>query len=90
MSQREVDRLGVIREVAGKRLRQAAAADLLGLSVRQVKRLAKRYRARGAAGLVIEDGARTTPSRRQPPARARVRADYDVGNRKENWDLLAM
>ena len=52
MSRGEVDRLGVIQEVAAKRLRQATAAELLGLSVRQVKRLVKRYRARGAAGLV--------------------------------------
>ena len=42
MSQREVDRLGVIRDVAAKRLRQAPAAQLSGLSVRQVKRLVKR------------------------------------------------
>ena len=52
MSRREVDRLGVIQEVAAKRLRQATVAELLGLSVRQVKRLVKRYRARGAAALV--------------------------------------
>ena len=51
MSRREVDRLGVIQEVAAKRLRQATAARLLGLSVRQIKRMVKRYRARGAAGL---------------------------------------
>ena len=36
---REVDRLGVIREVAGKRLRQREAGERMGLSVRQVKRL---------------------------------------------------
>ena len=35
---REVDRLGVIREVAGKRLRQREAGERMGLSVRQVKR----------------------------------------------------
>lgn len=52
MSRREVDRLDIVQEVAARRLRQATAAQLLGLSVRQVKRLVQRYRARGAAGLV--------------------------------------
>ena len=37
--------------VVEKRLKQREAAERLGLSVRQVKRLAKRYRARGAAGM---------------------------------------
>jgi len=52
MSQRELDRVGVIRQVVEKRLRQKDAARQLGLSVRQIKRLAQRYRAEGAAGLV--------------------------------------
>jgi len=52
MSQRELDRAGVIRQVVEKRLRQKEAARQLGLSVRQIKRLVQRYRAEGAAGLV--------------------------------------
>jgi len=51
MSRKEVDRLGVIQQVAGKQLRQKEAARQLGLSVRQIKRLVQRYRAEGAAGL---------------------------------------
>ena len=51
LSIREADRAGVIRQVVEKRLRQREAAVRLGLSVRQVKRLARRYRERGAAGL---------------------------------------
>ena len=49
---KEVDRLGVIEEVARKRLRQRGAAERLGLSVRQVKRLLRRYRELGARGLI--------------------------------------
>ena len=49
---RELDRAEVIRDVVGKRLTQREAALRLKLSVRQVKRLAARYRERGAAGLV--------------------------------------
>ena len=52
MTMREVDRLGVIQEVAGKRLRQKEAAERLRLCVRQVKRLLRRYREQGARGLI--------------------------------------
>ena len=52
MSHEELDRLGVIRLVAGKRLRQREAGERLGVSVRQVKRLVKCYRDRGPDGLV--------------------------------------
>ena len=45
MSQRELDRVGVIRQVADKRLRQRDSARQLGLSARQIKRLVQRYRA---------------------------------------------
>ena len=52
LSMREVDRAGVIGQVAEKRLMQREAAERLGVSVRQVRRLLVRYRARGPAGLV--------------------------------------
>ena len=52
LSMAEADRAVVIGQVAEKRLRQREAADRLGLSVRQVKRLPARYRERGPAGLV--------------------------------------
>ena len=51
LTTREADRVAVIREVVESRLRQSEAARRLGLSERQVKRLARRYRERGAAGL---------------------------------------
>ena len=57
---RESDRAGVIGQVAEKRLRQGEAAERLGLSVRQVKRLLARYRERGPSGLV--SGRRGKPS----------------------------
>ncbi len=52
MSGEEIDRLGVVRKVAARRLRQREAAERLGMSVRQVQRLVRRYRGDGAAGLV--------------------------------------
>ena len=51
MSVKEADRAVVIRDVVAKRLRQREAAERLGIGVRQVKRLARRHRERGTAGL---------------------------------------
>ena len=51
MSVEEADRVVVIRDVVEKRLRQGDAAERLGIGVRQIKRLARRYRERGTAGL---------------------------------------
>jgi transposase len=52
MSQRELTRLEVIQRVKRKTLKQRQGAELLSLSVRQVKRLCKAYQASGAAGLI--------------------------------------
>lgn len=67
MSQKEVQRLEVIRRVREERLSQALAAQLLGLSVRQVKRLCRREREQGAQGLVSR--------RRGRPSNRRIAAD---------------
>ena len=52
MSYEEADRVGLIRAVVEKRMRQREAAKRLGIGVRQVKRLVRRYRSAGPAGLV--------------------------------------
>jgi transposase len=52
MSQKEVGRLGVIKQVLDDGLCQAQAAQLLGLSIRQIKRLCRRVREQGAQGLI--------------------------------------
>ncbi len=49
---READRALAVQAVVERRLRQEEASARLGVGVRQVKRLAKRYRERGAAGMV--------------------------------------
>ena len=47
----EVDRMEVIREVLGRRLRQGEASERLGICVRQVKRLVRRqWPSPGSAG----------------------------------------
>ena len=52
MSQPELTRLEVIQRVKRKTLKQRQAAELLSISVRQVKRLCKAYQTSGAAGLI--------------------------------------
>lgn len=52
MSMRELDRLKVIEAVVEGRLMPWRAAERLGLSRRQVERLANRFRSEGAYGLV--------------------------------------
>jgi transposase len=63
MSQRELTRLEVIQRVKRKTLRQRQAAELLSLSVRQVKRLCKAYKAAGTAGLISKQRGRPSNNR---------------------------
>ena len=52
MSAKEITRLEVMQRLKEKRLQQKEAATLLGLSVRQVKRVWRKYRKQAAKGLV--------------------------------------
>jgi transposase len=65
MSQRELTRLEVIQRVKRKTFKQRQAAELLSLSVRQVKRLCKAYQTSGATGLVSK--RRGQPSNNRLP-----------------------
>ena len=63
MSQREVKRWQVIHGVIEGRVRPRHAATVLDVSVRQIRRLVKRVRADGAAGLCHR--SRGKPSNRR-------------------------
>jgi transposase len=52
MSAKEVNRLEVMQRLDKKRMKQKTAAEVLGVSERQVKRLLRRYREQGAKGLI--------------------------------------
>ena len=67
MSDGELSRLEVLRDLDQKRLTTAAAAQLLGLERRQVFRLLKAYRADGAAGLISKRRGRRSRLRRAMP-----------------------
>jgi len=52
MSQKEVNRAQVLDRLEAGRIDQREAAKRLGITVRQIKRIVKRYRAEGLPGLV--------------------------------------
>ncbi len=62
MSQRELGRVEVLARVRSQQLRVVDAGQLMGLSYRQAKRLWKRYREEGGAGLKHRSAGR--PSNR--------------------------
>jgi hypothetical protein len=71
MSDGEVSRLEVLRDLDQKRLTTAAATQLLGLERRQVFRLLKAYRIDGPTGLISKRrGGRS--NRRKPEALRRA------------------
>jgi len=65
MSQKELNRADVIRDVCEKRLTQIQASNLLSLTRRQVQRLVNKYRLNGTSGLVSL--RRGQPSNRRLP-----------------------
>jgi transposase len=67
MSAKELSRLEVMQRLEEKRLKQKEAAEMLGISVRQIKRLVSKYRKNGAGGLVSQ--------RRGSPGNNRLDAD---------------
>jgi transposase len=76
MSNREITRLEVMQRLKEKRLTQKEAAGMLGISTRQVKRLWRAYRKRGAPGLVSK--------RRGKPSNNRL----DAGVAQQALDLI--
>jgi hypothetical protein len=72
MSDAELSKFEVLRDVDAERLPVRAAAGVLGLSERQVWRLLKAYRLRGADGIISKKRGR--PSNRKTPADVRQAA----------------
>lgn len=83
MSQREVERDGVIAEVAAGRMRQRRAGELLGLSCRQIKRLVRAWRVEGAAGL--RSRRRGRPSNHRHPEHLRTQVLALASERYEGF-----
>src|SRR5512134_1439580 len=63
MSAKELSRLEVMQRLSKKQLSQKEAGRMLSLSVRQIKRLLRAYREKGAAGLVSKHRGRKANNR---------------------------
>lgn len=79
MSVKELKRLHVIRRVLERRLTQAKATEILGLSTRHIKRAVKRVRSAGDRGII--HGLRGKPSNRRLPEGLREKV-IDLYKRK--------
>ena len=83
MSDGELSRLEVLRDMDQRRLTSEAAAQLLGFERRQVFRLLKTYRSEGATGLISKRRGR--PSNRRKPEELRDKALAII--RERYWDF---
>ena len=83
MSDGELTRLEVLRDLDQRRLTVETTAQLLGLERRQVFRLLKAYRSEGATGLISRRRGR--PSNRRKPEEVRDEALAII--RERYWDF---
>lgn len=83
MSIRELTRAEIMQRLVDKRLNQAQAAYMTGLSVRQIKRLLRAYRIDGAQGLISKE--RGKPSNHQLPLKTKRRALKLIGSRYSDF-----
>lgn len=73
MSKKGLSRVEVLERMKAKKMTQKKGAETLGLSVRQVRRLQKKYAEKGAAGLihrVVENRATIACQQRQSGRRS--------------------
>ena len=76
MSRKERERLVILNKVKAKELSRREAAEILGLSLRQVHRLWLRFEADGDAGLAHRSRGRASPRRLAADDRAAALAAY--------------
>ena len=79
MSSKEMRRAGVLERVKSGELKLVNAAVMMGISYRQSKRIAKRYREGGAKGL--QHGSAGRESNRRKPKKFRERVLRLVGKK---------
>ena len=93
MSQRELKRAGILERVAGGELSLVEGSELMGVSYRQGKRLWRKYRERGPAGLVHGNVGRVSNRAKPKKFRQRVlklvREKYSGGEEERFGPTLA-
>src|SRR5579864_6705937 len=72
MSNKETERITVMDNLIAKRIKQKHAGKQLGISIRQVQRMVKRYKREGVAGLVHTSRGRTGNRRMPLATQARI------------------
>ena len=72
MSKKELRRVEVIAQLEAGTLKTKEASELLGLSERQVKRLRRTYRKKGAVGLAHGNRGKASPRRTEAHIREQV------------------
>jgi transposase len=72
MSKKELSRLEVMKRLEEKSLKQKAAAAMLGISVRHVKRLLRAYRRSGARGLISKRRGKISNNRLKTEVKQQV------------------
>jgi transposase len=63
MSTKELSRLEIVQRLQMRELRQERAAEMLGISIRQVKRLLAEYRTKGPPGLISRKRGKVSDNR---------------------------
>jgi len=74
MSRKEIERLEVIQQLMKKKIRQKAGAEKLGITMRQVRRLLKRYREEDLAGLLSKHRGKQSPRKISEAKHQRIMA----------------
>ena len=83
MSPRELSRAEVMQQLKAKRITQRQAAEHLGLTVRQVKRLWRAYRAGGAKALISKQRGRRGNHQLDP--KVKEKAQTLIGERYSDF-----
>lgn len=73
ISIKEINRCGIIKQTCAREIKQNKAAKLLGLTVRQIKRLCRAYRAEGEKGLLSKKRGKPSHRRMSEPVREQIK-----------------
>lgn len=77
MSQRDLQRWHVVKKAIGKEIRQKQAGEILGISQRQVRRLVKRVRETGEAGIIHGNRGKASNHCLEPALKEKVLKLYE-------------
>ena len=77
MSKKELSRIVVCQKVIAKELSIIDASKLIGISYRQTKRIIKKYRIKGAKGLIHENRGRPSSKKISKSIEQQIVALYD-------------